>query len=76
MLQLTLWMHFCTPKKCVQHANGLCLTLSCDIDSCKAHPEAEGAGNCLDKMAIDYNHRKVCIFQSLLDINTYLYLVA
>jgi hypothetical protein len=67
---------FSHTQKRVRHANALCLTLSCDIDSCKAHLEAERAGNCLEKMEMDHNHVKVCIVQSLLGIDTYLYLVA
>jgi len=67
---------FLHPQKRVRHANALCLTLSCDIDSCKAHSEAERVGKCLRKIEMDHNHVKVCIVQSLLGVNTYLYLVA
>jgi hypothetical protein len=67
---------FSHSQKHVRHTNAPCLTLFCDIDSRKAHSEVERPGNCLEKMEIDHNHVKVCIFRSLIGVDMYLYLVA
>ena len=64
-----------TPKR-VRHANTLCFNVYRNVDSHKGHSEIKGARDCLKKMEIGHNHIEVSLFQPLLGVDVYIYLVA